>query len=109
MGAVGVLPKTKTARCTPPQPILVFVVGVGDHVVPLDDLLAFASFGFAKCAFSSIEFMPAAPGCVGNIFVGQELDHGVFLGLGGRGESAIFPVSEEHFGGFLGIALRCCR
>ena len=81
------------------------MVGVGDHVVPLDDLLAFASFGFAECTFSSIEFMPAAPGCVGNIFVGQELDHGVFLGLGSRGESAVFPVSEEHFGGFLGIAL----
>ncbi|NIL78970.1 hypothetical protein RhoFasB10_05158 [Rhodococcus sp. B10] len=52
----------------------------------LDDFDAFAAFGFAEGAFVGVEAVPAVPGGEGDLLVFEEVDDGLFGGVGGAVE-----------------------
>ena len=45
----------------------------GDHVVPFDDLLAFAAFGLAEGALVGVEVVPAFPGGRVDVLGGEQV------------------------------------
>lgn len=75
---------------------------MGNHVLPLDVLLALAALGLAECALCRIEVLPAIPG--------EELHARSLQGLrdvlfGSVGELACLGVVKQHADGLGGIGL----
>ena len=81
------------------------VAGVADHIVPFDNLFAFAALRFAQAALGGIQLMPTLPRGVGNVFRLQEFDHRVLVRLRRGLQYAGGPVAEQDIGGFLRVRL----
>ena len=73
-------------------------MGGVDHVVPLDDLLAFAVFGLAEGALGGVEVVPAVPGGHLDALVGEVVKDGLFVAVFGEVEGAGAVVVEKHGG-----------
>ena len=84
---------------------LVFRVRRGDHVVPLDDLLAFAAFGLAEGALVGVEVVPAFPGGRVDVLGGQQVQDVLGVALVGQLQGTVAEVVDKHRGGVLGVGL----
>ena len=76
---------------------------LGDHVFPLDELLALAAFGLACGALGGIEVLPAVPGEVVHALILEQLGEVLAVGVG---ELSCLVVGDEHADGLGGVGLR---